>query len=295
MNSQRYEIRHRTAYRYSQPVSISHHALRLIPRSCFHQQTHRHSISEMPAAAVRSEGMDFFGNPVTFMTIQEQHEELIIDAASCIDVAVPVRPDPGGTAPWDGIFDRLQTSLADDDLSALQYAFDSPFTAAGPEVAAYARESFTTGRPVLEAALDLTRRIHEDFQYDDSATTVSTPVNEVMRIRRGVCQDFAHLQLACLRALTVPARYVSGYLLTHPAPGKEKLIGSDASHAWLAVWCEQDGWIDLDPTNNSMPAGEHITLAWGRDYGDVSPINGVIFGGGEHIIDVGVDVTPVSD
>jgi transglutaminase-like putative cysteine protease len=116
-----------------------------------------------------------------------------------------------------------------------------------------------------------------------------------MRIRRGVCQDFAHLQLACLRALTVPARYVSGYLLTHPAPGKEKLIGSDASHAWLAVWCEQDGWIDLDPTNNSMPAGEHITLAWGRDYGDVSPINGVIFGGGEHIIDVGVDVTPVSD
>jgi transglutaminase-like putative cysteine protease len=290
----RYNIRHRTTYRYSQPVSISHHAIRLVPRNCSHQVRRSFLVSESPAAAVRSDSVDYFGNPVTFMTVQAQHMELVIEANSCVDVELPPRPSPGETPAWETIFQRLQASIQPDDLAAIQYCFDSPLTMTNADVAAFARQSFLPSRPVLEAALDLTRRIHEDFKYDAEATTVTTAVDDVVRIRRGVCQDFAHLQLACLRALAVPARYVSGYLLTHPPPGKEKLIGSDASHAWVSVWCGDAGWIDLDPTNNSMPAGEHITLAWGRDYGDVSPINGVIFGGGEHRIDVAVDVTPVT-
>jgi transglutaminase-like putative cysteine protease len=291
----RYDIRHRTIYRYSQPVSISHHAVRLVPRNCAHQVRHRHVVTESPTPAVRSETFDYFDNPVTFMTVQAQHSELVIEARSCVDVSLPALPEPGQTPAWETMFDRLAGSGEPDDLAAIQFAFDSPLTMASSGAASYARESFAPGRPVLEAALDLMRRIHNDFKYDPTATTVSTAVDEVMRIRRGVCQDFAHLQLACLRAMAVPARYVSGYLLTRPPPGKEKLVGSDASHAWLSVWCGDAGWVDLDPTNNSMPAGEHITLAWGRDYGDVSPINGVIFGGGEHLIDVAVDVAPVAE
>jgi transglutaminase-like putative cysteine protease len=146
---------------------------------------------------------------------------------------------------------------------------------------------------VLEAALDLTRRIHRDFRYDSDATSVATPVDEVFRLRRGVCQDFVHVELACLRALALPARYVSGYLLTRPPPGREKLVGSDASHAWVSVWCADAGWVDLDPTNDMATGDEHVTLAWGRDYGDISPVNGVTFGGGKHVIEVAVDVNPV--
>jgi transglutaminase-like putative cysteine protease len=288
----RYDVRHCTTYRYSQPVSISHHVLRLAPRPCKHQVLHESSIDVSPQPAVRSDSLDYFGNPVTYLTIQEQHEQLVIEARSLIDVTAPPPRAPSQTTPWERIFGQLERSRSADGLATLQFAFDSPYTRATANLAAYARDSFTPGRPVLEAACDLTRRIHRDFRYDSAATDVSTPVDEVFRLRRGVCQDFAHLELACLRALALPARYVSGYLLTRPPPGQPKLVGSDASHAWISVWCPEAGWVDLDPTNDTLVRDEHVTLAWGRDYGDISPINGVIFGGGDHGVEVAVDVTP---
>lgn len=290
----RYDIRHHTIYRYSQPVSISHHVLRLVPRGCGHQMLHESSIEVAPHPAVRSDSLDYFGNPVTYLTIQEQHEQLAIEARSLVDVAAPPPREPSRTTRWDGIFRQLERSASPEAIATLQFAFDSPYTRTTTDLAAYARESFPPGRPVLEAAFELTRRIHQDFRYDSTATDVSTPVDEVFRLRRGVCQDFAHLELACLRALALPARYVSGYLLTRPPPGQQKLVGSDASHAWISVWCPEAGWVDLDPTNDAFVRDEHITLAWGRDYGDISPINGVIFGGGEHRIEVAVDVTPTA-
>jgi len=288
----RYDIRHRTTYRYSQPVSISHHSFHLVPRHCARKVCHGAEISIVPAPAVRNDSEDYFGNPVTFVTIQEQHEELVIEARSTVDVTAPADPIASRSMPWDRIFSHLERNPSRPSLDTLQFAFDSPYTQSTGDLAAYARDSFLPGRPVLEAALDLTRRIHADFRYDSAATTVSTPVDDVFRLRQGVCQDFAHFELACLRALAVPARYVSGYLLTRPPPGKEKLVGSDASHAWISVWCPEAGWVDLDPTNDTIARDEHITLAWGRDYGDISPVNGVIFGGGEHDVDVEVDVNP---
>jgi transglutaminase-like putative cysteine protease len=289
----RYDVRHRTTYRYSQPVSISHHVLHLVPRRHDLQVLHASSLSIEPSPAVRSDAQDYFGNPTTFLTIQEQHEQLVIESRSLIDVVAPAPREPSRTMPWDRIFRQLEQRSTRDDFAALQFAFDSPYTRASADLAGYALQSFLPGRPVLEAALDLTSRIHRDFRYDTEATSVSTPVDEVFRLRHGVCQDFVHVELACLRALALPARYVSGYLLTRAPPGREKLVGSDASHAWVSVWCADAGWVDLDPTNDMSTGDEHVTLAWGRDYGDISPINGVTFGGGQHVIDVAVDVIPL--
>ncbi len=289
----RYEVRHRTTYRYSLPVSISHHVLHLAPRRFDRQVLHACSIDVSPRPAIRSDAEDYFGNPVTFLTIQEQHKRLAIEARSLIDVVAPAPVAPERTAPWDGIFRRLAGSASREAIATLEHAFESACTRATMDIEAYAREAFPPGRPVLEAAIDLTRRIHRDVRYDAAATDVSTPVDEVFRLRRGVCQDLAHLELACLRALALPARYVSGYLLTRPPPGREKLVGSDASHAWVSIWCPEAGWVDLDPTNDTLVADEHVTLAWGRDYADISPVNGVIFGGGEHVVDVEVDVNAV--
>ncbi len=290
-----YSVRHRTTYRYEQAVSISHHVLRLVPRNCPRQTLRQSMLSLQPAAAVGGEGLDYFGNPVTYATIQEQHLDLVIEASSLVEVRAQPVPDSRDTPEWESLFGLLQQAGTAASLDTLQYAFDSPNTLATTDLVAYATVSFTPGRPVLDAARDLTRRIYADFRYDSTATTVSTPVDEVVRLKRGVCQDFAHLELACLRALGVPARYVSGYLLTRPPPGKEKLVGADASHAWVSVWCGEAGWVDLDPTNDTIAGDEHVTLAWGRDYGDVSPINGVIFGGGAHRIEVNVDVTPAPE
>ncbi len=286
----KYEVSHVTEYVYSQPVSISHHLLHMTPRSCSHQVTHRSALVIEPAPAVSADGIDYFGNPTTFMIVQKSHEALTVRAKSMIDVETAPSPEPGGTVPWDQIPDQLKADSSKPMLDIAQYRYASPFTSSGQEVRGYAGASFSPGLPVLEAALDLTSRIFRDFAYDGSATDVSTPVDEVMRLRRGVCQDFAHLQIACLRSLGLPARYVSGYLLTHPPEGQEKLVGADASHAWLSIWCPGHGWVDLDPTNDLIPGDEHITLAWGRDYGDVSPVNGVMVGGGEHDVKVAVDV-----
>jgi transglutaminase-like putative cysteine protease len=287
-----YDVRHRTVYRYSQPVSISHHVLHLMPRRSDRQSVHAAELAVSPAPSLRTDTEDYFGNPVNYLTLQEQHDELAIEARARVEVSPPPDPAPSGTLAWDEVFERLERTATRESLGVLQFAFDSPFVHPTADVAAYARESFPPGRPVLEAALDLTSRIFRDFRYESGATSVSTPIDEVFRSRRGVCQDFAHLELGCLRSLALPARYVSGYLLTRPPPGQPKRIGADASHAWVSVWCPEAGWVDLDPTNDAIAGAEHVTLAWGRDYGDISPINGVIFGGGEHSIDVAVDVIP---
>jgi transglutaminase-like putative cysteine protease len=181
-----------------------------------------------------------------------------------------------------------------DLVDVYQFTFDSPLVKASADLAAYAAESFTPRRPIVAAVLDLSRRIHADFLFDPTATTVSTPLPEVLALRRGVCQDFAHLATGCLRSLGLAARYVSGYLLTLPPPGKPRLTGSDASHAWVAIHTGNGGWFDFDPTNDLVPSLEHITLSWGRDYSDVCPIKGVFVGGGQHGLSVHVDVAPVS-
>lgn len=291
----RYDVSHVTEFVYSQPVSISHHLLHLTPRLCDHQETHRSALVIEPPPAVSEVGVDYFGNPTTFVIVQKPHETLTIHAKSTIDVETAAPPQPSGTMPWDQIADQLRADTSKPMLDIAQFLFDSPFTSAGDDVHAYARASFPPGRPVLEAARELTSRIFQDFTYDGSATDVSTPVDEVMRLKRGVCQDFAHLEIACLRKLGLPVRYVSGYLLTHPPEGQARLVGADASHAWLSIWCPGHGWVDLDPTNDLIPGDEHITLAWARDYSDVSPVNGVMVGGGEHEVNVAVDVQLLED
>lgn len=288
-----YDVSHRTTYEYSIPVSFSHHMLHLTPRSSDRQVCHRTALIVSPTPAQHASATDYFGNTVTFITLQDQHAELVLHARSTIEVEAPGAADPESSPPWESVYRRLSGDCSEAALDAIQYVYETPYTRAGAALEPFARTCFPPGRPFLAGAIELTTRIFETFAYDPTATTISTPVDEVFARKRGVCQDFAHLQIACLRMLRLPARYVSGYLLTRPPEGKEKLVGADASHAWLSVWCPRHGWVDLDPTNNLLVSDEHITIAWGRDYGDVSPVNGAIFGGGAHKITVGVDVNPV--
>jgi transglutaminase-like putative cysteine protease len=282
-----YDIRHKTTFTYEDMVSVSHHVLHLVPRAHPRQTTLDTAMVVIPAPAVNSEGTDYFGNPVRYLTLQEPHERLVVDAHSRVEVRPATALVLDDSEPWEDVRARLTTDGA---LEAYELTFESPYVAGDDEVEAYARESFTPGRPILAATMDLTKRIFREFEYRGGVSDVSTPVREVFAMRRGVCQDFAHLEIAALRSLGLAARYVSGYLLTHPPEGKEKLIGSDASHAWVSVWAGRDGWVDFDPTNDVIPGVEHITVGWGRDYGDVSPINGFIVGGGAHQVSVAVDV-----
>jgi transglutaminase-like putative cysteine protease len=250
-------------------------------------------VAIMPPTPVTSAHFDYFGNTLTSFTLQEPHDSLIVEAQSSLEVNAIAPPDFSGSPPWENVRESFAGAPGDEVLAAWQFVFDSQRVKSNPELAAYARESFPEGRPLLAAALDLMRRIHQDFRFDKKATEVATPVQTFFEKRRGVCQDFAHLQIACMRSLGLPARYVSGYLRTMPPPGRPRLVGADASHAWCSAWCPGTGWVDFDPTNNCVPSDGHITVAWGRDYGDVSPIYGVLLGGARHTLRVEVDVTPV--
>jgi transglutaminase-like putative cysteine protease len=284
----RYSVRHRTTFEYEQRVSVSHHVLHLSPRELPRQQCLGSTIRAEPAPALLSEGVDYFGNRVHYLTVNEPHDRLFVEASSVVDVVAAEPAELARSPAWEGLATALQDSPT---LEPYEFLFDSPYVTVPAEVRAFALETFTPGRPLLEAAMALTTRIFQEFKYRGGVSDVSTPVAEVLAKRQGVCQDFAHLQIACLRSIGLPARYVSGYLLTHPPAGQPKRIGADASHAWLSVWSGADiGWIDFDPTNNLIPDVEHITVGWGRDYGDVSPINGFIVGGGEHEVLVAVDV-----
>jgi transglutaminase-like putative cysteine protease len=290
-----YQIVHRTTYKYKYPVSGGSHVACLTPRSLPQQQATRSELSIRPTPTTCVERMDFFGNLLCFFTIQEPHKELVVEARSNVVREREAAPLAGNSLPWEEAALLLPDDHSCEGLDAYQFRFESPRIRVRPEYAAYALESFTPGRATPEALLDLTARIHQDFRFDAKATNVRTPIEEVFAKRRGVCQDFAHLQIACLRSLNLAARYVSGYLRTYPAPGQPRLVGADVSHAWVSAYCPGMGWLDLDPTNNVVPSNGHVTLAWGRDYGDVSPLRGLILGGGSHTLKVSVDMEALDD
>ena len=287
-----YRVRHRTTYQYADPVSVSHHVVRLTPRSLPTQICWQSHVFVLPSPPLTSAHFDYFGNTLTFFTLHEPHDSLIVEANSDLEVKRVEPPDFSDSPAWETVRDSMAGDLSDEILDAYQFVFDSRRVKSNPELGAYARDSFPAGRPLLDAVLDLTRRIHQDFRFDKKATEVATPVQTFFEKRRGVCQDFAHLQIGCLRSLGLPARYVSGYLRTMPPPGRPRLVGADASHAWCSAWCPGCGWVDFDPTNNCVPSDGHITVAWGRDYSDVSPIYGVLLGGARHKLSVEVDVMP---
>ncbi len=287
-----YRVSHVTTYHYEEMASVCHNELRLTPRTDARQRPRRTQLRVDPTPSALVPGLDFFGNQMHVLTVQEPHRQLTITAKS--DVTVTPLPPPEVTPSWEAVRDRLRTDRSASALDAYQFAFESPHVAFDDGVLEFVAPSFGVARPILDAVRELTHRINREFRYDQTATTVATPVAEVLRTRRGVCQDFAHLEIACLRALGLAARYVSGYILTVPPPGAPRLVGADASHAWLAVWVGDAGWVDIDPTNDQLPSDQHITAAWGRDYADVSPLRGVVLGGGAHRVHVAVDVTPLS-
>jgi transglutaminase-like putative cysteine protease len=286
----KYEITHRTSYEYGETVPLSHHMLRLRPRPTRTQTVITSGVNIEPAPAALAHHSDRFGNAITYLSIEGGHQKFTVTSRSTIDIVAPPAIDAAKTVSWETIRQWSPTRISGEWLGAAEYLYNSPLIATQEAYAEYAKPSFTAERPILEVAMDLTARIHADFKFDPTATTVATPVDEVFEKRRGVCQDFAHIQVACLRSMGIPARYVSGYIETSPPPGRPKLTGADASHAWVSVFCGDEGWVDLDPTNNIRCATRHITVAWGRDYSDAGPMRGVILGGGVHQITVAVDV-----
>jgi transglutaminase-like putative cysteine protease len=288
-----YHITHRTIYEYVAPVAVSHHVARLEPIATGVQAPENFSLRIFPQPVVRKARADYFGNHLCFFSIQEIHQRLEITAASRISVRRNEPFVPEESPAWEDVARLFCDPVTPEVIAPYQFVFDSPQVHASFELADYARESFQKNTSLLAGARDLARRIFKDFKYDSKATTIATPLEEVLEKRRGVCQDFAHLSIACLRSLGLPARYVSGYLRTRPPEGKEKLVGADASHAWFSIFCPRHGWNDFDPTNNMQVSEEHITVAYGRDFSDVSPVAGILTGGGEHEVKVSVDVEEV--
>lgn len=289
-----FDVSHRTTYSYRSPVARSHHLLHLAPQSGEHQHVIRHSLLIEPAPAARKDFKDYFGNQASILTINEEHPELVIHARSTVEVHAPPRITIAQSSPWELVREKAVKHDGTLDIAVLEYTCPSRHTPILREALDFARTCFPPNKPALEAAWDLTLRIKGAFLFDGTATDISTPISQVLRQRRGVCQDFAHLALSCLRGFGLPARYVSGYLLTRPPPGRERLRGADASHAWVSVWTPENGWVDFDPTNGLMPAEEHISMAYGRDYDDVSPISGVLLGGSDQSMAVAVDVVAVT-
>jgi transglutaminase-like putative cysteine protease len=306
----KYRITHTTFYHYSQPVGLCQNEARLQPRIFWRQQCHHSRFDIAPTPTDFSERLDFFGNRVAYFAIQQPHTQLNVTAIS--EVTIFPRQnnlDLFNQMTWEQVQSLLQetplqgqsqsqqgqSQLQNQDqaleiLDARQYVLDSPMVTITPELAGYAQNSFLPNRALVDVVHDLMQRIYRDFTYDPAFTTIATPLSEVLTHRRGVCQDFAHLAIACLRAYGIAARYISGYVETLPEPGKQRLVGADASHAWFSVYIPGTGWLDFDPTNNTVPLDQHITLAWGRDYADVTPLKGIAFGGGQHTLSVSVDV-----
>ncbi len=289
-----YDLRHVTTYGYSRPVPLARCILRLLPRNDGGQRVARSELLISPRPAERIDGECFFGNRMTTIIISKPHRELKVEMKARIAVNRPPAPHPGLTRHWEEVASLALASgsLAPD--SPAHQLFPSRLAPQVDEVVAYARKSFSPLRPVLEGACELMARIRAEFDYDPEATEVSTPLAEAFAKRHGVCQDFAHIMIAGLRGLGLPAAYVSGYIRTIPPPGQKRLEGADASHAWVMLWCgPETGWIGLDPTNDLIVADDHIVTAFGRDYADVSPLDGVLVGPGSQKVGVAVDVIPV--
>ena len=290
----KYRITHKTAYRYSEPASLSQNELFLHPRETATQRVIQSRLTIVPEPQYLHQRRDYFGNIAHVFMVQQPHDELAMSTVSMVETSLPATPAPASTVSWETVARRLAAHDNPAELSASQFVYISPLITVSPAALAYALPSFPPGTPVLMGALDLVRRIFTEFTYDKSATTVDTTVEQVLAGRKGVCQDFAHVAISCLRSLGLAVRYVSGYLETSPPPGKPRLVGADASHAWISLFVPDAGWVDLDPTNNRIAGESHITVAWGRDYGDVTPVKGVVMGGGVHMLSVTVDVAAES-
>ncbi|WP_350494698.1 transglutaminase family protein [Roseiconus lacunae] len=286
-----YRISHQTEYHYSEPVAACQNQIRMQPVDGGNLVCHDTLVRIDPDPNSWDEHSDYFGNLVTTFSIESIHTALRVVVESRVTVTKPVISDAEALIPWEQAL-REQTGWLNPHIE--EHRYRSPRIVPSDSFAAYAGESFAPGRKIVEAALDLTRRINHDFRYDSTATTVDTTTEEAFGLRAGVCQDFAHVEIACLRSIGLAARYVSGYLRTEPPPGKERLVGADESHAWLEIYAgEELGWLGLDPTNACLVSTDHIPICVGRDYGDVSPMRGVVLGGGTNTLKVSVDVAPV--
>lgn len=289
----RYRVRHETRYAYAEPVDLGRHMLHLLPRDLPGQRVVSAALAADPAPTARAEGADHFGNRVTWMALDRPHAAFRLGLEAVVEVAFPAPPPADATPAWEQVAAAALAGGAA-GWEAAEFAFASPLAPADAGAGAYAARSFPPGRAVLAGLLELTSRIRRDFAFRPGVTTVATPVARVLAQRAGVCQDFTHLMIAGLRALGLPARYVSGYLRTRPPPGQAARQGVDQSHAWVGCWLgPAQGWVDLDPTNDLVVRDEHVVLGWGRDYGDISPVRGIILGGGSHAVTVAVDLAPV--
>ncbi len=288
----KWKISHVTKYEYAELVPFCQNIVYLTPRKTAHQRCFRHRLSVRPHPSTYHRRTDYFGNTAAILSIDRQHRLLKINATSTVEVVPNDLPEQAKSVTWESVRDGLPLDRTATGLNNYQFAFRSPHVPLDEPIADYTRTSFASGRPLIEALADLNNRIHTDFKYDPKATSVSTPISAVFEMRRGVCQDLAHLLLSGLRSLGLAARYVSGYLRTRAAEGQERLVGADASHAWVSVYCGEHGWVDIDPTNNVFASTDHITVAWGRDYSDVCPVAGMYIGGGAHALNVAVDVSP---
>jgi transglutaminase-like putative cysteine protease len=292
----RYSVKHLTRYAYGAPVDLGYHLLRLVPPTSDaptrRQRLADHAIAIVPEPVSVAGFADPFGNEIRHVAIEKRHESFSAELEAVVEVEAS--PLAGKGPAWNAIADEIRDDGFPADAAVAEFAYPSPLAGEDLTARAYAAGSLAKARPIVEAAADLTKRINEDFDYVPGVTTVTTPVAEVMQTRRGVCQDFAHVMIAGLRAHGLAARYVSGYIRTRPAPGQAARRGADASHAWVAVWCGAElGWVEFDPTNDLLVGEEHIVLAYGRDFSDVSPLRGVILGGGAHSVEVAVTVSPL--
>ncbi|MFJ2361362.1 transglutaminase family protein [Pseudomonas fluorescens] len=294
--SAHYQIFHDTCYHYDSPVSLAQQLAHLWPRECTWQRCTEQQLLISPEPTTRRDELDVFGNPLTRLAFERPHDELQVNARLTVEVLARPLADFDLSPAWEQTRNALTYSslpLSAEMLEACRYRFQSPYVHLKRSFVEFSESCFPPGRPLLLGVQALMQKIFSEFTFDAEATQVATPLVEVLERRRGVCQDFAHLMLACVRSRGLAARYISGYLLTQPPPGQPRLIGADASHAWVSVFCPVLGWVDFDPTNNVQPALEHITLAWGRDFSDVSPLRGVILGGGSHDPEVRVTVMPL--
>ncbi len=289
----RYQVEHETIYQYEGAVTQSYQLLNMAPRMTEYQQPVSHALSIEPTPQEHTHRQDYYGNQSDFVTILAPHKTLTVHSSFAVEIQK--RPDMASLQQLDLPWEQVKAILHEANtahLEANSYCYDSPKINSSPALVAFAMQCFTPGRPLIESAMALTQLIYQTFEFDPRATDISTPLDQVLSGKRGVCQDFAHLMIGALRAIGLACRYVSGYILTYPPEGQPRLVGADASHAWVSVYLPNHGWVDFDPTNNCLVQLEHITVAWGRDFSDVSPMRGVVLGGGEQKLEVNVTVTP---
>jgi len=288
----RYRVEHVSTFAYAGQVDLASHMVHLLPRPLPYQTVISDALIADPAPSRQSDALDHFGNRVSWLFLDVPHPKFSVTLRAEVDVEFPSPPDPDRTPRWESIATARFGGA--DSWQAAEFCFQSPMVAADPDVAAYVARSFPAGQRILAGTVDLLARIRKDFRFQSGVTTIATPVSKVFAQKAGVCQDFSHMMISGLRSLSIPARYVSGYIRTKPPPGQQRRRGADQSHAWVSVWCGPEfGWIDVDPTNNLIVRDEHVVLGWGRDYGDLSPVRGVILGGGRHSLSVSVDLEAV--